>query len=265
LNLSVFGVGAGKKKEQANGASSELCRALGPSFQYVQAESSPRLATLYNTNLLRHVHSHTLVLPKLKGLRWWEQLYIDGGKPELKHALISLFFLRDGHPSVDHTGKHRRSGTSKQTPSLEALLSARDTTSTHVQTSPVTRGRARRALRELRLNITRKAKGAYNRAVRSVIPVLERIANRSPTFAQWYRYFGSLYRLKRPQHMPRGLRAIASRLAHSRHVAMHSILIVVNTHLDAAGSNLFRKRQVAAIGDHLKEILHSLRPQWSAG
>ncbi len=65
---------------------------LGPQFRTIKSRKEPRLATIYNSMLLRAVALPTVVpLPRLETLPAWNKLFIRGGKVEQKQGLVIDF------------------------------------------------------------------------------------------------------------------------------------------------------------------------------
>ena len=62
-----------------------------------------RCATLHDRRLLSLQRSWTVELPRLESLNWIEKLYIKGGVPDKKQALVSLYMARAGG---SHGGSH---------------------------------------------------------------------------------------------------------------------------------------------------------------
>jgi len=74
-------------------AGAVLGAAVAPSFRVSHHPQCPRLATAYDFRRLRLLSQRCLVLPRLASLSPLEALYIKGGRPEEKHALVSVFLL----------------------------------------------------------------------------------------------------------------------------------------------------------------------------
>lgn len=206
-------------------AAEALGEALGDGYAAAKHAGSPRLATLYDTTRLRLLRQHVLQLPKLKSLDWIERLYIKGGRPEQKEALVSTFLLlpEGSRGSPEH--RKGKASTASDT-DVRYTLQVRD---------PRVARREEQAWRRgggwgwggVGVRAGARARGVRPRPWR--VHGEDRAA---PTQAE------------------------VKALGLEAHVAERPTLVVaVNVHLDAAGGNRFRASQMTAVAAHLRDLL----------
>lgn len=106
-----------------------IAAALGASYRVLCDRRAPRLATIYNSDVLECVDHVICDLPRLERLTRFERLYIAGGEVTTKHAQIAAFRRAGGetftavnfHLDTAGTNRHRRD----QVAAIAAALDAR--------------------------------------------------------------------------------------------------------------------------------------------
>jgi len=81
-------------QELTDSTTQPLLSHFGRKYGIALTADAPRMGTVYRADLLRLRAQHSIPLPVLPSLSRIERTYISGGKPELKHAHISIFRAR---------------------------------------------------------------------------------------------------------------------------------------------------------------------------
>lgn len=77
-------------QENKPGHADAIAAALGASHRATCDATAPRLATVYDSHLLRHVHTRVVRLPCLLAIPYWQRFYAST-EPEQKHAALLKF------------------------------------------------------------------------------------------------------------------------------------------------------------------------------